>query len=59
MEHFKSPFESLDCEGERALDNRRFFDRALDRAERHRFFTHPFMSARTTLRDRPVSSPSS
>jgi pyrroloquinoline quinone (PQQ) biosynthesis protein C len=44
MEHFKSPFETRDFEGSRAIDNHHFFDSMLDRAKNHRFFSHPFMS---------------
>jgi pyrroloquinoline quinone (PQQ) biosynthesis protein C len=44
MEHFKSPFESRDLLSERAVENRRFFDAMLVRANRHPFFSHSFLS---------------
>jgi pyrroloquinoline-quinone synthase len=45
MEHFKSPFGTNDFVGSRAVGNQQFFDDVLERAQSHRFFSHPFMSS--------------
>lgn len=45
MEHFKSPFGPVDLGTARAVENRAFFEETLQRAKRHRFFSHPFMSS--------------
>lgn len=44
MEHFKSPFVASDFVNAGAVENQRFFDDMLDRARRHRFYSHPFMA---------------
>lgn len=44
MEHFKSPYGSVDFVSSRAIDNERFFRDVLRNAKNHRFFAHPFMS---------------
>jgi pyrroloquinoline quinone (PQQ) biosynthesis protein C len=44
MEHFKSPFDARELASARALENRAFFDATIERARRHRFFSHPFLS---------------
>lgn len=45
MEHFKSPFGPSDFVSSRIIENRKFFDDMIHRAKRHRYFSHPFMSA--------------
>jgi pyrroloquinoline quinone (PQQ) biosynthesis protein C len=44
MEHFKSPFTPRDFAGVRAIENQRFFEKTLERAQRHRFYSHPFLT---------------
>lgn len=50
MEHFKSPFRASDFESKRAVQNQKFFDDVFERARRHPFFSHPFMSTSTWCR---------
>jgi pyrroloquinoline-quinone synthase len=49
VEHFRSPFGPSDLASARAVENRKFFDDLIQRASRHRFFTHPFLSAFTRM----------
>lgn len=44
MEHFKSPFEPADFLSARAIENQKFFDATLQKAQTHRFFAHRFMA---------------
>jgi pyrroloquinoline quinone (PQQ) biosynthesis protein C len=45
MEHFRSPFTAGDLTGARIIENRAFFKNILDRAQRHRFFSHEFLAS--------------